>query len=72
MTHFGLNLIDEHAMKCSELLKGVPDAEKVLGETIDFMRSRWLSYSVEKQEARLKLGVSSMKNAILPNMQPRC
>jgi hypothetical protein len=72
MTHFGLNLIDEHAMKCSELLKGVPGAEKVLGETIDFMRSRWLSYSVEKQEARLKLGVSSMKNAILQNMQPRC
>jgi hypothetical protein len=59
MTHFGLKLIDEHAVKCSELLKGMPGGEKILQETIDYMRSQWISYSIEKQEARLRLGVTN-------------
>jgi hypothetical protein len=42
-------------------MKGVPGAEKVLEKSIDYMRYRWLSYSVEKQEARLHRGVASTK-----------
>jgi hypothetical protein len=59
MIHFGLKIIDEHGAKCSEWLRDLAGTRVFVEDSIDHMRSQWISFSIRKQEARLQTGVSS-------------
>jgi hypothetical protein len=56
MTHFGLKIINE--AKCSEWLRDFAGTRVFIEDSIDHMRSQWISFSIRKQEARLQIGVS--------------
>lgn len=64
MVHFGLKLIDEHAARCSEVLCGLPEARGHVEESVDYLRSQWISYSVRKQETMMqKVGAGGSMRA---------
>jgi hypothetical protein len=59
MVHFGLKIIDEHGARCPEVLKDSARSSLFIEESVDHMRSQWISFSVKKQEAWVMGGMSS-------------
>jgi hypothetical protein len=57
MVHFGLKMIDEHGARCLEVLKDSARSSLAIEESVDHMRSQWISFSVKKQEARVMGGM---------------
>jgi hypothetical protein len=66
MIHYGLKLIDEHGAKCSERLKDSASTRMFIEESVDHMRSQWISFSVRKQEALMLNGTANqnIKNTL--------